>query len=67
MGFFDYILPSSKSEIMYAFFPFQGQITPEVVPEFLASLENHTVPQGRDVAFTCVVNHLQSYRVSKKC
>ncbi|XP_046836037.1 lachesin-like isoform X1 [Vespa crabro] len=40
------------------------QITPEVVPEFLAPLENHTVIQGRDVSFTCVVNHLQSYRVA---
>nr|KAF7396900.1 hypothetical protein H0235_016437 [Vespula pensylvanica] len=42
----------------------KGQITPEVVPEFLAPLENHTVIQGRDVSFTCVVNHLQSYRVA---
>ena len=33
------------------------------MPEFLAPLENHTVIQGRDVSFTCVVNHLQSYRV----
>ncbi|XP_015603618.1 lachesin [Cephus cinctus] len=32
-------------------------------PEFLAPLENHTVIQGRDVSFTCVVNHLQSYKV----
>ncbi|KAG7202952.1 hypothetical protein KM043_010089 [Ampulex compressa] len=41
-----------------------GQITPEVLPEFLAPLENHTVVQGRDVFFTCVVNHLQSYKVA---
>lgn len=40
-----------------------GQITPEVLPEFLAPLENHTVIQGRDVFFTCVVNHLQTYKV----
>ncbi|XP_072749776.1 lachesin [Anoplolepis gracilipes] len=40
------------------------QITPEVLPEFLAPLENHTVIQGRDVFFTCVVNHLQSYKVA---
>ncbi|XP_001599961.2 lachesin [Nasonia vitripennis] len=40
------------------------QITPEIMPEFLAPLENHTVIQGRDVSFTCVVNHLQTYRVA---
>ncbi|XP_070168245.1 lachesin [Polyergus mexicanus] len=40
------------------------QISPEVLPEFLAPLENHTVIQGRDVFFTCVVNHLQSYKVA---
>ena len=32
-------------------------------PEFLGPLENHTVTQGRDVYFTCVVNHLSSYKV----
>ncbi|KAG7309664.1 hypothetical protein JYU34_004153 [Plutella xylostella] len=31
-------------------------------PEFLQPLENHTVTQGRDVHFTCVVNHLSDYR-----
>lgn len=36
-------------------------------PEFLAPLENHTVTQGRDVHFTCVVNHLSSYKVKKSC
>ncbi|XP_029673923.1 uncharacterized protein LOC115242051, partial [Formica exsecta] len=43
-----------------------GQTPPksEVLPEFLARLENHTVVQGRDVFFTCVVNHLQSYKVA---
>ncbi|XP_058799742.1 lachesin-like isoform X2 [Phymastichus coffea] len=40
------------------------QITPEIMPEFLAPLENHTVILGRDVSFTCVVNHLQSFRVA---
>ncbi|XP_076639918.1 dpr-interacting protein lambda [Colletes latitarsis] len=40
------------------------QITPEIFPEFLAPLENHTVIQGRDVSFTCVVNHLQQYKVA---
>lgn len=35
----------------------------EQEPEFLAPLENHTVTQGRDVYFTCVVNHLSSYKV----
>ena len=33
------------------------------MPEFLFPLENHTVIQGRDVVFTCVVNHLQNYKV----
>ncbi|XP_032673685.1 lachesin-like isoform X2 [Odontomachus brunneus] len=44
----------------------KGQTPPksEVLPEFLALLENHTVTQGRDVSFTCVVNHLQSYKVA---
>ncbi|KAF7998367.1 hypothetical protein HCN44_009765 [Aphidius gifuensis] len=36
----------------------------DVMPEFLAPLENHTVTQGRDVFFTCVVNHLQAYKVA---
>ena len=35
----------------------------EPLPEFQMPLENHTVPQGREVVFTCVVNHLQSYKV----
>lgn len=38
-------------------------IQAEVEPEFLQELENHTVTQGRDVHFTCVVNHLSNYRV----
>lgn len=38
----------------------------EAEPEFLAPLENHTVTQGRDVFFTCVVNHLENYKVKKK-
>lgn len=41
-----------------------GQIAPEIKPEFLAPLENHTVIQGREVSFTCVVNHLQPYKVT---
>ncbi|XP_078043949.1 dpr-interacting protein lambda [Augochlora pura] len=40
------------------------QIAPDVLPEFLAPLENHTVTQGRDVFFTCIVNHLQPYKVA---
>ncbi|XP_026330411.1 lachesin-like [Hyposmocoma kahamanoa] len=36
----------------------------EPEPEFLQALENHTVTQGRDVHFTCVVNHLSNYRVA---
>ncbi|XP_013173727.1 PREDICTED: lachesin-like [Papilio xuthus] len=39
-------------------------IQTEVEPEFLQELENHTVTQGRDVHFTCVVNHLSNYRVA---
>lgn len=43
-----------------------GQVPtkPELEPVFLAPLENHTVTQGRDVYFTCVVNHLSSYKVA---
>ncbi|KDR17669.1 Lachesin [Zootermopsis nevadensis] len=36
----------------------------EQEPEFLQPLENHTVTQGRDVFFTCIVNHLGSYKVA---
>ncbi|CAH2040612.1 unnamed protein product, partial [Iphiclides podalirius] len=39
-------------------------IQAELEPEFLQELENHTVTQGRDVHFTCVVNHLSNYRVA---
>lgn len=46
---------------------FSGQITPEPLPEFLAPLENHTVIQGRDIFFTCVVNNLHSYKVVCAC
>lgn len=35
-------------------------------PEFLAPLENMTITQGRDVSFTCVVNELGNYKVSKR-
>ncbi|XP_046398484.1 lachesin-like isoform X2 [Ischnura elegans] len=44
-----------------------GQHNPtdsELQPEFLAELENLTVVQGRDVYFTCVVNHLGAYKVA---
>ncbi|XP_054278218.1 lachesin-like [Macrosteles quadrilineatus] len=42
-----------------------GQMPPkEVEPEFLAPLENLTVTQGREVTFTCVVNHLGAYKVA---
>lgn len=40
-----------------------GQTT-EQEPEFLQPLDNLTMPQGRDVSFTCVVNNLGQYRVS---
>ncbi|CAH0399196.1 unnamed protein product [Chilo suppressalis] len=39
-------------------------IQSDMEPEFLQALENHTVTQGRDVHFTCVVNHLSNYRVA---
>lgn len=43
-----------------------GQIATqsEVLPKFLAPLGNHTVIQGREVSFTCIVNHLKDYRVA---
>lgn len=41
----------------------EGQM-PEPEPEFLAPLENYTVTQGRDIFFTCVVNHLSTYKVA---
>ncbi|XP_064535100.1 lachesin isoform X2 [Drosophila montana] len=43
----------------------QGQSEPdEVGPHFLAQLTNITVPQGRDISFTCVVDNLGQYRVA---
>ncbi|CAG9135615.1 unnamed protein product [Plutella xylostella] len=36
----------------------------EAEPEFLSPLENITVAQGRDVHFTCTVNHLSTYKVA---
>ncbi|KRG03819.1 lachesin isoform X1 [Drosophila mojavensis] len=43
----------------------QGHNEPdEVGPLFLAQLTNITVPQGRDVSFTCVVDNLGQYRVA---
>ncbi|XP_029055933.1 matrix-remodeling-associated protein 5-like isoform X3 [Osmia bicornis bicornis] len=57
----DIVLCFFLAAFLYSSF---GQAMPksEVQPEFLALLENHTVTQGRDVSFTCVVNHLQSYK-----
>lgn len=44
---------------------FLGQNDPnDAGPEFLAQLTNFTVPQGRDISFTCVVDNLGPYRVS---
>ncbi|XP_015429036.1 PREDICTED: lachesin-like [Dufourea novaeangliae] len=59
----DIVLCSFLAAFLYSTF---GQAMPksELEPEFLALLENHTVIQGRDVCFTCVVNHLQSYKVA---
>ncbi|KAI8119377.1 Lachesin [Lucilia cuprina] len=43
----------------------QGHNQPdEPEPEFLSLLPNITVPQGRDVSFTCVVNNLGQYKVA---
>ncbi|XP_041566018.1 protein amalgam [Drosophila elegans] len=36
----------------------------EIGPEFLAKLGNITVPLGRDISFTCVVDKLGQYRVA---
>ncbi|XP_043252802.1 lachesin-like [Colletes gigas] len=59
----DIVLCFFLAAFLYSSF---GQAMPksELQPEFLALLENHTVIQGRDVSFTCVVNHLQSYKVA---
>ncbi|KAH8272139.1 hypothetical protein KR018_002179, partial [Drosophila ironensis] len=38
--------------------------TNDIGPEFLAHLTNITVPQGRDISFTCVVDNLGPYRVA---
>ncbi|XP_012135152.1 lachesin isoform X2 [Megachile rotundata] len=63
MASWDIVLCFFLGAFLYSSF---GQAMPksEVQPEFLAPLENHTVTQGRDVSFTCVVNHLQSYKVA---
>ncbi|KAK7866545.1 hypothetical protein R5R35_002875 [Gryllus longicercus] len=54
-------LPRRQRKIQYS----EGQLPPEEPePEFLAPLENMTVTQGRHVSFTCVVNHLGSYKVA---
>ncbi|XP_045496300.1 lachesin-like isoform X2 [Colias croceus] len=42
----------------------QGPGYGEQEPEFLAPLENITVALGRDVHFTCTVNHLGGYKVA---
>ncbi|XP_076641036.1 lachesin [Halictus rubicundus] len=59
----DIVLCFFLASFLYSSF---GQAMPksELEPEFLALLENHTVIQGRNVSFTCIVNHLQSYKVA---
>ncbi|CAF4901196.1 unnamed protein product [Pieris macdunnoughi] len=42
----------------------QGPGYSEPEPEFLAPLDNITVAMGRDVRFTCTVNHLGTYKVA---
>ncbi|XP_049832202.1 lachesin-like [Schistocerca gregaria] len=41
-----------------------GQVAEEPAPVFLAPLDNVTATQGRDVSFTCVVDHLGEYKVA---
>lgn len=53
----------SKTFILLLLYYFTGHVVVDPEPEFLAPLENHTVSQGRDVYFTCVVNHLGQYKV----
>ncbi|KAG7198238.1 hypothetical protein KM043_005642 [Ampulex compressa] len=48
--------------LLYSIFG-QTMPMPALEPEFLAPLENHTVIQGHDVSFTCVINHLQRYKM----
>ncbi|XP_050746331.1 protein amalgam [Drosophila biarmipes] len=36
----------------------------EISPSFLAKLNNITIPIGRDISFTCVVDNLGQYRVA---
>ncbi|XP_043483116.1 protein CEPU-1-like [Leptopilina heterotoma] len=52
--------------ILYLLIGSKGSEVPRIEsePEFQMPLENYTVPQGREVVFTCVVNHLQSYKVA---
>ncbi|XP_032572005.1 uncharacterized protein LOC116800539 isoform X6 [Drosophila sechellia] len=38
----------------------------EIGPQFLAKLSNTTVPLGRDISFTCVVDNLGHYRHNNK-
>ncbi|XP_043066371.1 lachesin [Drosophila bipectinata] len=55
------ILTADGSHIL----PHTGQSeTNDLGPEFLAQLTNFTVPQGRDISFTCVVDNLGPYRVA---
>ncbi|CAG5046565.1 unnamed protein product [Parnassius apollo] len=63
------IAPSTKTAwwlatFLTVFVTGEMPIQAEVEPEFLQELENHTVTQGRDVHFTCIVNHLSNYRVA---
>ena len=46
---------------------FAVQLQPnEPEPQFLQPLENMTASQGRDVQFTCIVDHLGPYRVRRR-
>lgn len=54
---------SSLKEIIHVHVFVSGQVSNDPEPEFLAPLDNITVTQGRDVSFTCVVDHLGPYKV----
>jgi len=36
----------------------------EILPRFVQPIENITAVQGRDVSFTCIVDHIGPYRVN---
>ncbi|KAF9823992.1 hypothetical protein SFRURICE_020258 [Spodoptera frugiperda] len=59
-----YLFYKSPLRHFYAFADLDSTLCSEQEPEFLSPLENLTVAQGRDVHFTCTVNHLGTYKVA---